>query len=100
MKLRLTVTLFLLQLFTLQILHASPPDSTLYAGFRGSRIRPYSAQYWQWVGDSMSHNFTRAATPAGVWIVSFYVSNGNISVQFPSGGNSYPYMSFASTARS
>lgn len=76
---------------------ASPPDTTLYAGFRGSRIRPYSAQYWQWVGDSMSRSFTRPAAQAGIWILSFYVSNGNISVQFPSNGNAYPYMSFAST---
>ncbi len=72
----------------------------LYAGFRGSKIYPNnSPAYWANVGDAMSKYFAAPGTnttPAAVWIVSFYGSNGDIYATFPATGPALPHVSFTS----
>ena len=75
---------------------ASPQvDTALFAGFRGSKIWGYTPEYWGYVADSMSRNFTRPGVPASVWILTFYGSNGDIYATFPSGGQAIPHVSFS-----
>ena len=44
----------------------------------------------------MSQKFS-GASPVGIWIVSLYQSNNITQFNFPSEGNSYPYIQFIST---
>lgn len=81
----------------------SGSDSLKYAGFRASRIlQSYpgnqfpSPAYWSSAGYWMAGKF-HGANPAGVWIVSLYISNGQTQMNFPSGGISLPNVSFIST---
>lgn len=75
----------------------STSDSTVHAGFRGSRIDNYSPQYCGYVAGAMAGKLNRVSQPSCVWIVSFYGDAGNIYIQFPSGGKSFPYMSFGAS---
>lgn len=76
---------------------------TVVAGFRSSRIlNSYpnrifpSADYWVSVGKIISGKFN-LATPASVWIVSLYISNGVTQLGFPSSGVKYPSINFVSS---
>jgi hypothetical protein len=73
-------------------------QSTFTAGFRASRIiedqGPFpSADYWIHVGNEMAGRFS-GASPAGIWIVSIYWSNGDIGVNFPSAGKQISHVYF------
>ncbi len=75
----------------------------LIAGFRASRVlNSYpnhifpNADYWISAGNRMSKKFS-GASPAGVWIVSLYQDNNITQFNFPSDGNSYPYIQFISS---
>lgn len=81
---------------------STPSDSGRLAGFRASRIlQSYpgnqfpSSAYWSAAGKWVAGKFTNAH-PAGVWIVSLYISNGTTQMNFPSGGLSLPYVNFIS----
>ena len=78
-------------------------DSTRVAGFRASRILSSypnnqfpSANYWVFAGNWMASKFN-LASPASIWIVSLYISNGVTQLNFPSPGGSYPYINFITT---
>lgn len=93
------ILLFLTLSFTIIYCQNNP---TLYAGFRASRVlNSYpnkqfpSPEYWNFVGNSIASKFT-GSQPAGIWIVSLYVSNGVTQLNFPSPGGSFPYINFLS----
>jgi len=69
----------------------------LSAGFRGSKTWNYPVRYWGNVADSLSRSFSTPASPAGVWITTFYGDGGSIYATFPSGGAPLPYVSYPST---
>lgn len=78
-------------------------DSTRAAGFRASRILSSypnnqfpSANYWVSAGNWMASKFN-SASPASIWIVSLYISNGVTQLNFPSPGGNYPYINFIGT---
>jgi len=73
------------------------------AGFRASRIlQSYpnnkfpDAEYWTYVGNSIAGKF-QDFSPAGIWIISLYIDNGNTLFNFPSNGLSIPHVSFISS---
>jgi hypothetical protein len=78
-------------------LYAEQIMTERYAGFRASRIlssypnRQFpTPQYWEGAGKQMADNFP-AYEPAGLWIVSIFLSNphGYTKLNFPSSGE-YP----------
>jgi hypothetical protein len=69
----------------------------LVAGTRGSKIWNYPVRYWGNVADSLSRSFSSTATPAAVWIVTFYGDGGDTYATFPSGGATVAHVSFTST---
>ncbi|MFH0990933.1 MAG: T9SS type A sorting domain-containing protein [bacterium] len=78
-------------------------QSISYAGFRASRIlnsypnRQFpSPQYWSNTAGTIASKFP-GSSPAGIWIVSLYISNGTTQFNFPSNGASLPYVNFIST---
>ncbi|MBI2418674.1 MAG: T9SS type A sorting domain-containing protein [Ignavibacteriales bacterium] len=97
---------FLLAIYTLLAISSKAQiaeGTSLYTGFRASRIlQSYpqqqfpAAQYWNATGKTIAAKFS-AASPAGIWIVSTYWENGNIGMNFPSGGLSIPYINFGGT---
>jgi len=78
------------------------PAGGIYSGFRASRILgsypnnqfPDQA-YWQRAGETLASKFDDA-TPAGIWIVSLYQSNGETRMNFQALGENLPFVSFAS----
>ncbi len=70
------------------------------AGFRASRIlQSYpnnqfpNADYWKNVGNYIASKF-QDFSPAGIWIISLYIDNGNTQFNFPSNGLSISHVSF------
>jgi hypothetical protein len=85
--------------------NAVASDSLKFAGFRASGIlssypnRQFPApEYWTSVGQKMAEKFT-SHQPAGVWIVSLYLSDpeGSTLLNFPSPGGRYDRVYFKST---
>ncbi|MEL6821652.1 MAG: hypothetical protein AAFP70_07830 [Calditrichota bacterium] len=73
-----------------------------FSGFRASRILASypnnefpNQQYWQRAGETLASKFD-GATPAGIWIVSLYQSNGETRMNFQALGANLPFVSFAS----
>jgi len=63
------------------------------AGFRASRVMPMpfpQPLYWSRVGHIIADKFDNT-TPAGIWIVSTYLDNGQIQLHFPRPANSNNY---------
>lgn len=96
MKIIQLITIFFLLL-------TSVGQTQIYTGFRASRILSSypngqfpNEDYWSNTGHSIADKFP-GSVPSAVWIVSLYNDNGNINMNFPSGGLSIPYVSFTST---
>ncbi len=101
MKFALKLTL--LFLFSFSILSAQSEQGQIISGFRASRILSNypnnqfpSPQYWASAGEFISNKFANSS-PAAIWIVSLYLSNGYTQLNFPNPGGSYPYVNFIST---
>jgi hypothetical protein len=92
----LTRTVLLLALL-LSSSGVSAGTGGLSTGFRGSKTWNYPVRYWGNVADSLSRSFSTPASPAGVWITTFYGNGGGIYATFPSGGAPLPYVSYPST---
>ncbi|OQX75725.1 MAG: hypothetical protein B6D61_09895 [Bacteroidetes bacterium 4484_249] len=98
------ITLFIISFLSASLFAqdiSSTNDTSLYSGFRASRILssypnnqfPHPA-YWQKVGDQMSEKFENAQ-PAGIWIVSLYQENGYTRLNFPSPGGNFNHIWFS-----
>jgi hypothetical protein len=102
--------MFLILLFFLSVQNSLPTqsiaqteflsDSARIASFRASPIlssypnyRFPNPEYWAGVGKLMAAKFSNT-TPAAIWIVSLYLSEGVTQVYFPSPGGRYENIEF------
>ncbi|MHC1737352.1 MAG: T9SS type A sorting domain-containing protein [Ignavibacteriaceae bacterium] len=97
-----TTTILFIVLIFVQI-HSRTDSTFRTAGFRASRILSSypnnqfpSPAYWSNTGNAIASKFS-STSPAAIWIVSLYISNGVTQLNFPSPGGSYPNINFISS---